>query len=175
MFCMFLLPLRETKVTTQGSGSASTCSRPASNDSCDNDQKTNGDRQLPEVQVAEVTKRIANLLFVVRLFTVSIFGLYYSALMILFNLSLRFHVGTFSDFNIFFASEGEGKGRNVNKHPPKFQSYRWIDAVMCQQKPMNFHISQIYTNITKRPQPKKSKRLVELVSYSAKETVEDKE
>ena len=52
MFCMFLLPLSETKVTTQGSGSASTCSRPASNDSCDNDQKTNGDRQLPAVQVA---------------------------------------------------------------------------------------------------------------------------
>ena len=42
-----------------------------------------------------------------------------------------------------------------------------------QQKPINFHISQVSPK--EDSQKNKSKRLVELVSYSAKETVEDKE
>ena len=73
-------------------------------------------------------------------------------LMILLNLPLRFHGGTFSDFNI---------AHNFSLTDKSTQS------------------SGIYTyhkyNQKNTCEKKWTKRLVELVSYSAKETVEDKE
>lgn len=125
MFCQHFVAFLSDfpKVTTQGSGCASTCSWPASNDSCDDNQKTNGDRQLPEVKswlrifhrhsaendqkLTALSERIAVFYYFLCETVMFLYGRYrflgkkkQCTLMILLNLPLRFHGGTFSDFNI---------------------------------------------------------------------------